>query len=322
MSDLNPQDVLRELSQAVRAAVIPHMGTWRSRKVTGVASSGDATFSIDDIAEEAVESFIHLNSLRVSYYSEDKGLVLPKGSGGIEGVLIIDPIDGTRGAIAGFECSVVSAAWCAPKEKPTVSDVLYGAIAELKSGQTFTASRDGSLEILDGTGNTIQAEPSANTEIDKCGLTFGTVGAPLEILFQAIGPLASRTTVQGGFFILNSSAYELTRLVTGQLGAVVDVRNRLLRERPETRPLFKNYCSGRLMSLYGYDLAAALLIAKSAGCIVTDAWGNSLDDWDLMDTTESNFGSLVAAPNAELHGKLMEEINRGFASLPHSSLDR
>ena len=316
MSYLNPQEILRELSQAVRTAVMPHMGTWRSRKVTGVASSGDATFSIDDIAEEAVETFIHSNGLRVSYYSEDKGLVLPKGSGGIEGVLIIDPIDGTRGAIAGFECSVVSVAWCDPKEKPTVSDVLYGAIAELKSGQTFTASKHGNLEILDGSGNTIPAEPSANTDIDKCGLTLGTVGAPLEVLFQAIGPLASRTTVQGGFFVLNSSAYELTRLATGQLGAVVDVRNRLLREHPETRQLFKNYCSGRLMSLYGYDLAAALLIAKSAGCVVTDAWGNSLDNWELMDTTEANFGSLVAAANSDLHGKLMEEIDRGFASLP------
>jgi len=55
--------------------------------------------------------------------------------------------------------------------------------------------------------------------------------------------------VRGGFFILNSSAFELTRLVTGQLAGVVDVRNRLLKDFPQTRELFRTYGGGRLLCL-------------------------------------------------------------------------
>jgi fructose-1,6-bisphosphatase/inositol monophosphatase family enzyme len=139
------------------------------------------------------------------------------------------------------------------------------------------------------------------------------VGAPMELLFRAIAPMANRTTVRGGCFILNSSAYELTRLVTGQLAGVVDVRNRVLKDYPQTRPRFETFGGGRLLCLYGYDVAAAGLIAQEAGCVLTDAWGRDLSGWNLLDTTESNFGSLVAASNAALHARLLESINAGFA---------
>src|SRR5207244_8358592 len=116
-------------------------------------------------------------------------------------------------------------------------------------------------------------------------------------------------------FILNSSAFELTRLVTGQLAGMVDVRNRLLKDFPQTRDDFLRYGGGRLISLYGYDVAGAALIAQEAGCVVTDAWGKDLSDWKLLDTTEPNFGSLLAASNTTLHNHLIEAVEEGFARL-------
>ena len=311
---MKPQETIRALAAHVKSAVFPHLGTWRARKVTGIASSGDATFDIDDIAEGAVEAFLHDNGLNVAYYSEDRGLVRPYPDREPEGVLIIDPIDGTRGAIAGFEACVVSVAWADPVPEPTMKDVRYAGITEIKGNMTLSAERGGGIEILDGAGLPVAPQLSQITEIASMAWAMEVVGAPIELLFQVIRDLANPTTVRGGLFILNSSAYELTRLLTGQLAGVVDVRNRLLKEFPQTRELFRAYGGGRLLSLYGYDIAGAALIVQEAGGCITDAWGRDLSDWKLLDTTEENFGSMLASSNATLHSRLVETVNAGFAA--------
>ena len=285
-SRVTPKATIRALAQHVKAAVFPHLGTWRAHRVTGIAASGDATFDIDEIAETAVEQFIYDHALNVAYYSEDRGLIRPFPDREPEGVLIIDP---------------------------TLKDVRYGGITEIKGGLTFSAERGGGIEIVDLNGNQVAVNLSPTTEIEQMAWTLEAVGAPVEMVFESIKDLVNATTVRGGLFILNSSAFELTRLVIGQLSGVVDVRNRIVKDYPETRPLFVRHGGGRMLSLYGYDMAAAALILTEAGGVMTDAWGRSLDDWKLLDTTEPNFGSLIAASNALLHAKLVEEIDRGFS---------
>lgn len=312
---MTPQVTIRALAEHVKAAVFPHLGTWRARKVTGTASSGDATFDIDDIAEAAVEEFLRDHGLNVAYYSEDRGLVRPFPGREPEGILVIDPIDGTRGAIAGFEACVVSVAWTDPVSEPTMKDVHFAAITEIKGSLTLSAVRGEGVEILDGNGNSVGPLLSPTEEIPNMAWCLGVVGAPMEHLFEALKEIADPTTVRGGFFILNSSAFELTRLVTGQLAAVVDVRNRLMQDFPQTKPLFMRHGGGRLLCLYGYDVAAAALIVRECGGIVTDAWGRDLSNWKLLDTTEPNFGSLIAASNAALHAKLVRAVDDGFARL-------
>ena len=309
---MNPQETILALAEHVKSAVTPHLGTWRARRVTGIASSGDATFDIDDIAENAVEDFIKEREMNVAYYSEDRGLVHPFPDKEAEGILIIDPIDGTRGAIAGFEACVVSVAWTEFKPEPTLGDVQYAAITEIKGNLSFCAERGRGVQIMDGERNLISPKLSTNSDLGTMAWCMECVGAPLDLLMSAIKDVANPTTVRGGFFILNSSAYELTRLITGQLSGVVDVRNRLLKDFPETRPLFEQFGGGRLLSLYGYDVAGAALIVQEAGCIMTDAWGRELSNWKLLDTTEHNFGSMLASSNSQLHGKLLEGVNKGF----------
>jgi myo-inositol-1(or 4)-monophosphatase len=312
---VTPQETIRALAAHVKSAVFPHLGTWRARRVTGIASSGDATFVIDDIAEGAVEQFIRDHGLNVAYYSEDRGLVRPFPDREPEGILIIDPIDGTRGAVAGFEACVVSVAWTDYSPQPTLSDVRYAGITEIKGSLTLSAERGGGVQIVDAVGVSVPPILSPTTAISDMAWTLEVVGAPMEHLFQALRELANPTTVRGGFFILNSSAFELTRLVTGQLAGVIDVRNRLLKDFPQTRELFRTYGGGRLLCLYGYDVAGAALIAQEAGCVLTDAWGRDLSDWKLLDTTEPNFGSLIAASNPTLHAQLLAAVDAGFAAL-------
>lgn len=307
------QEMIGELGEHVRQAVIPHLGTWRARRITGTAASGDATFDIDEIAESAVEEFLRAHGLNVAYYSEDRGLVQPFGSGTPEGILIIDPIDGTRAAVAGLESCVVSVAWTDYAPKPTLRDVHYGSIIEIKSGQAFTAARGSGVHIHDAAGNLLSAEPLQTTDLTRMACALEVVGAPLTAIFSIVGDIISDATLRGGFFVLNSSAFTLTRLVNGQLSGHIDVRTRLLRDFPQIRPLYAHFGGGHPVSLYGYDIAAGALIAQEAGCVVTDGWGKSLDDWDLLDTGEANFGSLLAASNAELHAALVEAVDAGFA---------
>ena len=312
---MTPQAAIRALAEHVKAAVFPHLGTWRARKVTGIASSGDATFNIDDIAEASMEEFLREHALNVAYYSEDRGLVRPFPNREPEGILVIDPIDGTRGAIAGFEACVVSVAWTDPVPEPAMRDVRYAAITEIKGSLTLTAARGAGVEITDAHGNTVQASLLPTTEIANMAWAHEVVGAPMEYLFEALKEIANATTVRGGFFILNSSAFELTRLVTGQLAAVIDVRNRLMRDFPQTKPLFVRHGGGRLICLYGYDVAAATLIVQECGGVVTDAWGRDLSGWKLLDATEPHFCSLIAAANPALHAKLVTAVDEGFARL-------
>jgi myo-inositol-1(or 4)-monophosphatase len=193
-----------------------------------------------------------------------------------------------------------------------MSDVKYGAIIEIKGNTTFFAERGGGAEVLDGAGNSVPITLSPTVDIPSMAWAAEVVGAPLEQLFRVMAGFANPTTVRGGFFILNSSAFELTRLLTGQLAAVIDVRNRLLRDQPDTKEQFREHGGGRLLSLYAYDIAAAALLVQEAGGVITDAWGRDLADWKLLDTTESNFGSMIAAANTELHAKLLQSVDRGF----------
>ena len=124
------------LAAHIRAIVAPRLGKSDSREVTGTAASGDATFNIDALAEEAVIDYIRTNALNVAYYTEDAGL---REFGDPEATLIIDPIDGSRGAIAGFECCVVSVAVADYKPDVRMRDVRAGCIHEIKYDQAFIA---------------------------------------------------------------------------------------------------------------------------------------------------------------------------------------
>ena len=70
--------------------------------------------------------------------------------------------------------------------------------------------------------------------------------------------------------------------------------------------ILRNAGRGQELGLCPYDFAAAVLIAQEAGCVVTDAYGGSLDDVLILDSSASNFQSIIGAANAELHSMLMK----------------
>src|SRR5947199_5647278 len=138
------RDLVRELALALRERVLPQLGSHAARAHAGDAVGGDVTFAIDEDAEALLQSFLAEHAPEVAFYSEDAGLVVPGGTTATH-VLVVDPVDGTRPALAGLESCCVSVALAPYGEGVTMADVEVGCVVEIPSGRVFLAERGAGL---------------------------------------------------------------------------------------------------------------------------------------------------------------------------------
>jgi myo-inositol-1(or 4)-monophosphatase len=127
--------------------------------------------------------------------------------------------------------------------------------------------------------------------------------------------LIDASSVGGAVFDLGSASYDLTRLVTGQLDAYLDVGTRIIDEVPGLRGRFEEVGGGAVLNNSPYDLAAAVLCAEEGGAVVTDAHGSSLAERPLLGSGHDYQMSCVAAVGDALHGAILEALDRGFDRL-------
>ncbi|MBN2311393.1 MAG: hypothetical protein JXR94_20620 [Candidatus Hydrogenedentes bacterium] len=278
--------------------------TVKGREVVGTATSGDATFQLDKTAEKALLAFLRDARLPVAYYSEDAGYTTFT-SGQPQHLLIVDPIDGTRAAKSGFESCVVSVASTRIIERPRIGDVDNACVMEIACPRMFYAERGKGARIyMDGQYKKPKLSKSADLEAISWSMTVP--GRPAELIFPTAAKLIDLSSLKGGFFACNSTSYSLTRLLTNQLDACVDLANRYLRDISDAvEDQFINAGRGAIMGIAPYDIAASVLVAQEAGCLVTDAYGESFDEVLLLDSSVGNQRSMIAASNAGLYDKLM-----------------
>ena len=298
-----PREFLQDLSQAVLKAVRPAIAAAKGREIVGTAPSGDATFELDKIAEKALLNFLKRAHEPVAYYSEDAGYTT-FSSGQPKNLLVVDPIDGTRAAKNGFEGCVVSVCSTRIIERPTFADIDSALVMEILGNRTFYAERDnGARMYVDGHARKVRL--STNTDLEKVAWAMTVPARPAELIFPVAAKLIDLTSLKGGFFACNSTSYSLTRLVSGQLDACIDIANRFYRDiRPVVEDCFINAGRGIVLGVCPYDFAGALLIAQEAGCTVTDAYGKDFDEVLLLDSSVVNQRSVIAAANKELHEQL------------------
>jgi myo-inositol-1(or 4)-monophosphatase len=301
------RDLLHKLSSSIRDSVRPLVLSAKGGEVVGRAHSGDATFRIDEIAERYLAEFLEKSEQPIACFSEDKGLVMPE-AGEPEWLLIVDPIDGSRNAKSGFEACMVSVALARFSEDPTVADVTHALLHEIVGDRVFYAEADGPTEIESG-GEAVALALSSNADLDSLSWSLTIPGRPASLVFGVMADLVDMSSVSGGFFSCNSTCYSISRILTGQQDAYVDVANRIVQELPEVQAGSCEIASGRIPGFSSYDIAAAHLIAKKAGVVITDAFGQPLDDMLLLDAAFDNLGSCIAASNEALHAKLLEYID-------------
>jgi myo-inositol-1(or 4)-monophosphatase len=300
-------ELVLELARGLRERVAPALGSLSGRAISGDGAGGDVTFAIDELAEQAFAELVSELAPRMAFYSEDRGLVATPDA---THVLVVDPIDGTRPAMAGLESSCVAVA-VAPlgDGEPTMADVSIGCVVEIKSGDWFLAVR--------GSGLTASRSValSANTDVARMFWGYGFRGRPARATVEVLANLIDASSVGGGTFELGSQAFVMTRVVTGQLDAVVEVGSRLIDDVPGMREEFERVAGGRVLNNSPYDLAAPWLCLREAGGIVTDGWGAPLDRHRLLGSGHDYQMSSISASSPALHAQLVRAIDEGVARL-------
>ena len=255
------------LASGLRELVLPHLGSASARGLAGRAAGGDTTFTIDEKAEAFIGHFLAQQPRRVAVYSEDRGYEEWGGgrdasSGGEAGagvgtppgaavgssaatdrpecVLIVDPIDGTRPAAAGFEAACVSVAVARMVERPTMADVVYGVVHEIKEGGVFRAARGQGVEVRGLDGRPRPVAVSQNTDLSRLFWTIGFRGRPAAELVAALGGLIDRSSVDGAVFDHRQRHVQHDAHTDGAVGCVhrrgpADDRGRPLGREPLQR---------------------------------------------------------------------------------------
>ncbi len=297
--------LVADLAADLREEVLPELGRTAGREHAGGGAGGDVTFAIDERAESRMEAFLAERAPDVAFYSEDRGMVSPGGDPAW--VLVVDPIDGTRPALAGLESACVSVAAARLDGEPAMGDVEVGCVVEIKSGDRFLAVR----------GEGVEPEPrtSRQTAIERMLWTYGFRGRPVVPTAIVLEELVDSSSVSGGTFDLGSATFDMTRIVTGQLDAYVDPGPRMIDEVEWMRADFERVGNGAVLNNSPYDLAAAALILEEAGAVVTDAWGSPLADRPLLGSGHEFQMSCVAAGTLELHAAIVTALDGGVERL-------
>jgi myo-inositol-1(or 4)-monophosphatase len=305
------RDLVRELTLALRERVVPLLGSHAARAHAGDSAGGDVTFAIDAHAEELLGSFLAEHAPDVAFYSEDAGLVVPSGRTPRH-VLVVDPVDGTRPALAGLESCCVSVAAAPYGDGVGMGDVTVACVVEIPSGRVFLAERGRGL--LEGGPPRL----SANERIDRMFWTFGFRGRPARPLTEVLGDLIDASSVGGASFDLGSACFDAMCVVDGRLDAYVEPGPLLVDRVPGMRREFERVGNGAVLNNSPYDLAAAALIASEAGAIVTDAAGDPFDERPLLGSAHEFQMSVAIASNRALHARIVEEVAAGLERLQRS----
>ncbi|MCP4137559.1 MAG: hypothetical protein GY754_41715 [bacterium] len=301
----NVKQYILDLADFVFQKISDCRGMLKNRQVNGYSPGGDAQFNIDEVAERAVLDYITDKDIPVAFYTEDGGLNIIGDDP--EYVLIVDPIDGTRPAAAGLEMSCISIAMARFSDDARIKDIEFALLKELKSGAYIYGDIYSDDLVYDGYTNRMP-NLSDTKDIRNMFWTIEFNGHPAHMMTSAYGHLVDSSANTGGIFIFNSASYSISRIITGQLDAYVDIGNRLLKDSPELLPDFQRVGNGQVLHLFPYDIAASVFLAEKTGVVITDAYGNSLQDTLLMDLSYENQQSCIAASTKELHQKLLNSI--------------
>src|SRR5919112_1195253 len=115
-------------------------------------------------------------------------------------------------------------------------------VVEIPSGAVFLAERGKGL---------LESPPvrlSANDRLDRMFWTYGFRGRPVRALTEVLAELIDASSVGGGTFDLGSAAFDVTRVLTGQLDAYVEPGPLLVEELPGMRAEFERVGGGAVLN--------------------------------------------------------------------------
>jgi fructose-1,6-bisphosphatase/inositol monophosphatase family enzyme len=188
-------------------------------------------------------------------------------------------------------------------------DLEVGCVVEIKSGDWFLAERGRGLR------STRRVALSQGTDVRRMFWAYGFRGRPARPTAEVLGDLIDASSVGGGTFELGSQAFAMTRLVTGQLDAAIEVGSRLIDDVPGMREEFERVGDGAVLNNSPYDLAGPWLCLRETGGVCSDGWGRPLEDRLLLGSGHDYQISSISAANATLHAELVRAVDEGIERL-------
>ncbi len=306
---LTPHDLAVEVATGVHDAVSPFLTTPEAPQPP------DAPVPIEAIAATAVRECLEAHGDIA--YGVAGGDVVRLGTP--SAMLVVDPLDGLRPTAGGIDIGCVTVAVLPYDEaatvSPTLGQVSFGVVLELATGQRYLAERGAGVRAEEADGRAIPVALTENTDLDALFWTAALRGRPSLPMTIVLEELVDRSGLRGGYFDLGSAAFNATRILTGPLGAYVDIGRRLLDENPETEPAFLAAGGGVVCASFASDVAAAALILEEAGAVITRADGRSLTDHPALGSSPADGLAVIAAASAELHRAILEAVDRGMTHL-------
>lgn len=226
------------LADAARQAILPYFRSDMLATDNKASAGFDPVTVADRAAERAMRDILEREVPEDGILGEEFG---PKPSeSGL--TWILDPIDGTRGFVAG------TPTWGVLVALSDESGPKIGIIDQPYIGERFVGAPEGAHFERDGKSRVIQT--SATTDLADAVIftTFPEVGTEQEgLAFHAV---ASRTRLTR--YGMDCYAYAL--LAAGQIDLVIEA------------------------GLYAYDICAPIAVIEAAGGVVTDWDGNPVHE--------------------------------------------
>ena len=285
-------DSIRIATRERLAAEESIKGLSPAAKVVGLGA-GDVTYGIDLESEEVLSRWFEelAREEPLSLLTEDAGWrhAGPGVNGGWRELsdfdhggprIIVDPIDGTRPLLGDLRSAWTSIAACPPgQEQPLASDVHYGLLGELPTSTTETWRM---IRAEAGLGATLERRSFATTsQAARLPLVADTDDRPDHGVFSFFRysvhqrPLLAQ--IEADFFerIAKEEGADLMHCYDDQyicnVGQIVHLCLGAYRMITDLRAHLAGRSKAPVTTSKPYDLAAALLVGREAGCALKAA---------------------------------------------------
>jgi len=272
---MNNLELLKECVEEIRRRVIPLVGTAEASKTYGRGAGGDLTKEIDFRAEKALIEKITGRGVSCTIISEEKGII-KVGSEPEKLYLICDPLDGTTNAVHGIPFFATSIALA---KGPFLSQVEAAAVMDIVRNIFYAAEKGRGAHK---NGKRIFSSRNVDFEDAVIGVDINTYKALDSEVHRKITKILALNKHPRYF---GANALQLCYVADGTADAFIDIRRKM-----------------RVI-----DMAAAYLIVKEAGGIVTSPEGKPLE----AEITPQRRLSIVAAGNKKLHEEILRLISEG-----------
>ncbi|RLI29354.1 hypothetical protein DRO50_01755, partial [Candidatus Bathyarchaeota archaeon] len=259
-----------ESAEKIRVAVMPFFQK-RERKSLGIGAGGDEIKQIDLVAEDVLINVLAKHKVSYTLISEESG-IKKFGATPEQFYVTVDPLDGSTNANRGVPFMATS---IAVSKKPELASVEFALVSDLYHDVVYFAERgQGAFR------NNEAITPSPLTVLSDAliGVDFNT---------YRIAELASKLTrvVKEVKHLrhLGANALELCYVADGTTDGFIDIRGKL-----------------RVT-----DMAAAYLIIREAGAIITTPEGMTLN----AELHPQRRVSFIAAGNKTLYQKILNLIH-------------